>query len=64
MVVLYRLYLLPLAEFMQEDKPGVLQTYYTDDLAILIHNKGSSRLLRDLMVKGLFCGYFTDTEKS
>ena len=62
-MVLYGLSLLTLDEAMREADPGVLQPWYADDAAMWGPARRNYKLLRALMGKVPYHGYFTDPEK-
>ena len=63
-MVLYGLALLPTAEATREADPGVLQQWYVYNAAMWRPVRRNAKLLRALMEKGPFHGYFPELEKS
>ena len=63
-MVLYGLGLLPLAEVIREADPGVIQPWYANNVSMWGTIRRNTKLLRALMEKGPFHGYFPELEKS
>ena len=63
-MVQYRLALLPLAEAMMSEDPGVLQPCYADKSGMRSTARWNSNLLHSLMGKVPHHRYFPEPEKS
>ena len=62
-MVLYRITLVPLAEELRAEDPGLLSPFYADDVAFDGLAQRSAQLLKLLMKKGPDRGYFPEPAK-
>ena len=63
-MVLHRITLLPLAEYLREADPGILYPFYSDDAAFDGSARRSLHLLNLIMERGLDRGYLAEPDKS
>ena len=62
--ILYGIGLLPLAECLRAADPSTLQPFYADDLMLFSKALKSVKLLKILVAKGPYVGYYPDPDKS
>ena len=63
-MVLYRITLVPLAEELRAADPGLLSPFYADDAVFNGLARRSAQLLKLLMERGPYQGYFPEPDKS
>ena len=63
-MILYGIYLVPLAEDLRSSDLRLLSTFYTNDAAFYRSEQTSEKILNMLMEKGTYMGYFPNPAKT
>ena len=63
-MALYGITLVPLAEELRAIEPGILSLFYADNVVFHGWTRRSAQLLKLLMNRGRYRGYFPDSAKS